>query len=434
MFILFRYVLLFAIVIMSTLSVTAQFLMPDNTYVGVDKQYWVDSIEGSGSTYTWKIDHVIQQSGPINMFSFTWKSVGSYLLEVQETSAGNCPGEVQSGWINVHSTPILEIICPTIEVSCAIELIPAYVDLKSFLSAGGIVSDNCTLDSASFRLLSEEITTPGYPASYSITREYTISDICGNSNKCSQIISIPAELKIIATPNHLNCSDNLTGEIGITITGGTPLYTFAWNNGETSQNITGLAAGSYMVTITDEKGCMAATSVTITAENSLPIAAFSVGFPELMTYSFIDASTNVTTYAWNFGDSQTSTLANSTNTYAQTGTYTVTLIVSNNCGTDKATQLVDIVIPDQEFYNGISPNKDGLNDYWNIPILNYYPINKVMIINRWGSEVWKCINYSNTNNFWNGKNMNGNDLPDGTYYYIINYSNVEKRGWIFIKR
>ena len=87
MFILFRYILFFAIVMMSTLRVTAQFLMPDNTCVGAEKQYWVDSIVGAGSTYTWKIDHVVQQSGSIDQFSVVWKNAGTYLLEVQETSA-----------------------------------------------------------------------------------------------------------------------------------------------------------------------------------------------------------------------------------------------------------------------------------------------------------------------------------------------------------
>ena len=87
-----------------------------------------------------------------------------------------------------------------------------------------------------------------------------------------------------------------------------------------------------------------------------------------------------------------------------------------------------------DFFNGFSPNGDGINDWWNIPILNKYPINTVEIINRWGSEVWKKDNYDNKNIVFRGQNMNGEDLPDGTYYYTIHYNNIEKRGWVFIKR
>lgn len=94
------------------------------------------------------------------------------------------------------------------------------------------------------------------------------------------------------------------------------------------------------------------------------------------------------------------------------------------------------VIPDApvDFFNGFSPNGDGINDWWHIPILDNYPKNSVVIINRWGDEVWKGDNYDNKINVFKGKNMNGADLPDGTYYYILLYNNSEKRGWVFIKR
>jgi len=67
-------------------------------------------------------------------------------------------------------------------------------------------------------------------------------------------------------------------------------------------------------------------------------------------------------------------------------------------------------------------------------MLNCYPSNTVLITNRWGSEVWNGTNYDNVNVRWAGQDMNGTDLADGTYYYIIRYNNTEKRGWVFIKR
>jgi gliding motility-associated-like protein len=87
-----------------------------------------------------------------------------------------------------------------------------------------------------------------------------------------------------------------------------------------------------------------------------------------------------------------------------------------------------------DFFNGFSPNGDGINDTWTIPFLVNYVKNTVVIINRWGNEVWKGNNYDNRNIVFRGNNMNGNELPDGTYFYIIQYNNLEKRGWVFIKR
>ncbi len=87
-----------------------------------------------------------------------------------------------------------------------------------------------------------------------------------------------------------------------------------------------------------------------------------------------------------------------------------------------------------EFFNGFSPNGDGINDYWKIPILYKYPLNRVTIMNRWGSIVWIDENYDNDLVKFIGKNMNNEDLPDGTYFFEIIYGLNLKNGWVFIKR
>jgi gliding motility-associated-like protein len=65
--------------------------------------------------------------------------------------------------------------------------------------------------------------------------------------------------------------------------------------------------------------------------------------------------------------------------------------------------------------SGITPNGDGVNDYWNIRWLYKYPENDVTILNRWGDVVYKASPY---NNDWYGT-YNGKQLPEATYYYIL---------------
>jgi gliding motility-associated-like protein len=79
--------------------------------------------------------------------------------------------------------------------------------------------------------------------------------------------------------------------------------------------------------------------------------------------------------------------------------------------------------------NGISPNNDGNNDSWD---LSGYDVSKVEIFNRYGAKVFSKSNYTNE---WIGQSDNGNELPDGTYYYVIEFNGLPaKTGWVYINR
>jgi gliding motility-associated-like protein len=69
----------------------------------------------------------------------------------------------------------------------------------------------------------------------------------------------------------------------------------------------------------------------------------------------------------------------------------------------------------------ITPNGDGINDYWHIRDLERYPDNTVRIINRWGDEILNQTPYQqNWYGTWKDK-----DLPGATYYYVIHVKNEQ---------
>ncbi|MDZ4714720.1 MAG: gliding motility-associated C-terminal domain-containing protein, partial [Cytophagales bacterium] len=73
-------------------------------------------------------------------------------------------------------------------------------------------------------------------------------------------------------------------------------------------------------------------------------------------------------------------------------------------------------------HNAISPNGDGLNDYFIIRNINFVePRNKVSIFNRWGDKVFEVENYDNSSRRFNGFGNGGNQLSSGVYFYKIEF-------------
>ena len=93
---------------------------------------------------------------------------------------------------------------------------------------------------------------------------------------------------------------------------------------------------------------------------------------------------------------------------------------------------------------GISPNNDSMGDeVWSISGIDKFPGNNVKIFNRWGNLVWEIDGYNNTDKSWGGLatrgllvNSDGERLPDGTYFYVIDLGEGSKplSGFVILKR
>ncbi len=95
--------------------------------------------------------------------------------------------------------------------------------------------------------------------------------------------------------------------------------------------------------------------------------------------------------------------------------------------------VVDAEFANEEIvvYNYITPNGNGLNDIVLFGGLENFPENNVSIVNRWGETVFKIDGYDNVTNVFSGYANRGitntnETLPDGTYYYVIEYKKLGK--------
>jgi len=122
-----------------------------------------------------------------------------------------------------------------------------------------------------------------------------------------------------------------------------------------------------------------------------------------------------------------------------TFTLTVLDLISGCSGMDSARIMISSG-PDPpdpeclEIYNVITPNGDGVNDTWIIECIEQYPENSVRIFNRWGDEINSYERYDNQSRVWDGTNLKGKRVPDGTYFYILSIKDMERKtGWIFVR-
>ena len=103
-------------------------------------------------------------------------------------------------------------------------------------------------------------------------------------------------------------------------------------------------------------------------------------------------------------------------------TYVVCEIVGDTSICDSAfvcINVVDTVTP-CFFPNGFSPNGDGVNDAFMFPCATRYPNAVLKVFNRWGDAIYQSA--GGYNNDWKGTNQSGDDVPDGTYYFIYEYN------------
>lgn len=94
----------------------------------------------------------------------------------------------------------------------------------------------------------------------------------------------------------------------------------------------------------------------------------------------------------------------------------------NNSATSGGSEIggEDLFIP-----NLFTPNGDGRNDAFEIRGLNQFPENELVIVNRWGNEVFRTTNYQNN---WTGEGLN-----EGTYYYLLKARKTGSGQWKIFK-
>lgn len=230
--------------------------------------------------------------------------------------------------------------------------------------------------------------------------------------------------------------------------------------GENTANPVVAGIGTYILHVTDHFGCTATDSVTVGLLTHAPVANND--------YDTTEYRTPVKIYVLDndyHPDNDIDSLSLRISVQPMHGTVTVDFTdfavqytpgrnysgsdhfeyricdVHNNC--DEAS--VFVLVNDFRFFipNAFSPNNDGINDYFEILGIEFYEGNSIEIFNRWGNRVYRADNYGieTSPQYWDGKSNTGvrlgnEELPSGTYFYVIDLGNGDKRivGSVYLDR
>ncbi len=257
----------------------------------------------------------------------------------------------------------------------------------------------------------------------------TVSDSSGCSNIDSVYIQVEQSVNVSFMPDVFQGCEPLV--VNFTDMSQPNIVKWNWNLGDgntsTQQNPTHTySAGIFDIKLQVESqaGCKGEFSVPkLINAYPMPTVWFDPQ-PTVTTIDdpiidFLNQSKNGNSWMWNFGEpnssSNTSTFQDPSHTYLKEGVYEVWLIAETDKGcVDSIMRTVRIIIDEIEVPNIITPNGDGINDYFKIKNIEKLESSTLRIYNRWGKKIFEASPY---NNDWNG-----NGAADGVYYFELDYS------------
>lgn len=189
-----------------------------------------------------------------------------------------------------------------------------------------------------------------------------------------------------------------------------------WSTGETSSTIQIKSSGIYSATIKTVAGCEINQSLNLQffpkPKLNIPDATLCQFNNQKVT---LTAPAGFTRYEWNG--------VSGTRNYTTSALGTVHLMVTDQNGCT-ATETINInsYCDDIRMANTFTPNGDGINDTWTITGLENDASSNVKVFNRSGSLIFESCGYATP---WNGT-RNGQQLPAGSYYYLINTKNNKR--------
>lgn len=355
------------------------------------------SVTGA-NTYTW--------SNGSNGSSISINPNTTTIITVSGTDLNGCTNtSITSATVSVTSTPTISVNSTSV---CSGQ--------SATLTATGATNYtwSTSQNGASINVNPTNTTT------YSVT-----GDNGGCSTSTTAVVTVDNTILSTYSIAVSTCPSQTVALFGAGTNSSTTTYT--WSNGVNtySQTVAPINTTTYVVNGSSISGCPALSGTVIVNVNSIS-ASFSGLDNSIMnvgeTLSLTNTSTGATSVLWDYCEG-TSISNQITIPLSDTGTCCIKLIATNATCIDSITKCVTIIkeavviIP-----NVFTPNGDTKNDLFKIQSSGLKNLNCI-IYDRWGLKMYE---WDGINGYWDGSTKTGL-APDGTYFYIINYTDLKDK-------
>ncbi|MBX2930119.1 MAG: gliding motility-associated C-terminal domain-containing protein [Saprospiraceae bacterium] len=253
-----------------------------------------------------------------------------------------------------------------------------------------------------------------------------VTDELGCTSTETLTLTAPQAVTVVANAIAPSCVGGNDGQLLAAASGGvfSLPYTYEWSNGGFGPRITFLRSGSYTVSVSDVNNC--STTATFTVAEPAPIEVTVNATPATegcngSILAVVSGGTAPYTFNWSTGQTTTDPFL----TGLCPGDYFVMVTDSRGCRPNPnlaSGNVRDRRTPCFDMRVVITPDGDGLNEEFLISCIEEFRENRLEIYNRWGQLVFEMDGYDNT---WRGTTRNGSELPDGPYYFVFEYTDID---------
>ncbi len=298
--------------------------------------------------------------GGIIPYTITWIPTGQTTAFISGLSGGiysvtytDSIGCIGSASVTINEpAPLVSGILTTSPVSCFLTC-----DGTASVGAGGGTAPYTYLWN-SIPAQTASMATGLCAAGYTVT----VTDANGCTSTSSTTITTPTAVTItLASTNNVSCNGGSNGAIDISVSGGTPGYVYSWSPSVGSgPSVTGLAAGTYTVTVSDQNTCSQTLTVNITEPTAITISTITNPSTCGQANGFVSATpsggTPGYTYLWNDPATQTTAIATS----LLAGIYTAIVTDANGCTASASVSLNDLAGPTITSFSYTEPLCHGM--------------------------------------------------------------------------